>query len=85
MSGQHWKAWLPEWQLHAASDEEIAQLRKMYTTYDSTEETKAHIDEYSETNIEFHQMIIKIGKIAIDNTDGKSVIFPYARDTREYD
>jgi len=45
-----------------ASDEEIAQLRKMYTTYDSTEETKAHIDEYSETNIEFHQMIIRLGK-----------------------
>ena len=45
-----------------ASDEEIAQLRKMYTTYESTEETKAHIDEYSETNIEFHQMIIRLGK-----------------------
>lgn len=45
-----------------SSDEEIAQLRKMYTTYASTEETKAHIDEYSETNIEFHQTIIKLGK-----------------------
>jgi len=45
-----------------ASDDEIAQLRKLYTTYDSEAETKAHIDEYSETNIEFHQMIIKLGK-----------------------
>ena len=45
-----------------SSDEEIAQLRKLYTTYDSTEETRAHIDEYSETNIEFHQMIIRLGK-----------------------
>jgi len=45
-----------------SSDEEIAQLRKMFTTYDSTEETRAHIDEYSETNIEFHQTIIKLGK-----------------------
>jgi DNA-binding GntR family transcriptional regulator len=45
-----------------ASDEEIAKLREMYTTYDSTEETRAHIDEYSETNIEFHQTIIKLGK-----------------------
>jgi len=45
-----------------ASDKEIAQLRKMFTTYDSTEETRAHIDEYSEGNIEFHQMIIKLGK-----------------------
>ncbi|MFT5659019.1 MAG: DNA-binding GntR family transcriptional regulator [Gammaproteobacteria bacterium] len=45
-----------------ASDEEIALLRKMYTTYESTEKTRAHIDEYSETNVEFHQMIIKLGK-----------------------
>ncbi len=45
-----------------SSDEEIAQLRKIFTTYDSTEETRAHIDEYSETNIEFHQTIIKLGK-----------------------
>ncbi len=45
-----------------SSDGEIAELRKLYTTYDSTEETRAHIDEYSETNIEFHQMIIRLGK-----------------------
>lgn len=45
-----------------SSDKEIAQLRKMYTSYESTEETRAHIDEYSETNIEFHQMIIRLGK-----------------------
>jgi len=45
-----------------SSDEEIALLRKMYATYDSTEQTRARIDEYSEKNIEFHQMIIKLGK-----------------------
>lgn len=45
-----------------ASDEEISQLRKIFTTYQSTEETRAHIDEYSETNIEFHQTIIRLGK-----------------------
>ncbi len=45
-----------------SSDEEIAQLRKIFTTYESTEKTRAHIDEYSETNIEFHQTIIKLGK-----------------------
>lgn len=45
-----------------SSDDEIAQLRKMFTTYVSHEETRAHIDEYSETNIKFHQMIIKLGK-----------------------
>ena len=43
-----------------ASDEEIAQLRKNYSTYDG-DEARAHIDEYSNTNIEFHQTIIKLG------------------------
>jgi DNA-binding GntR family transcriptional regulator len=45
-----------------SSDEEIAQLRKMQSKYDSAEENRAHIDEYSEANIEFHQMIIRLGK-----------------------
>ena len=43
-----------------ASDEEIAQLRQNFTTYDG-DEAKAHIDEYSDTNIEFHQTIIRLG------------------------
>jgi len=43
-----------------ASDDEIAQLRKNFTSFDG-EEARAHIDEYSDTNIEFHQTIIKLG------------------------
>ena len=43
-----------------ASDEEIAQLRQNFSTYDG-DEAKAHIDEYSDTNIEFHQTIIRLG------------------------
>ena len=43
-----------------ASDEEIAQLRKNFSTYDG-DEARAHIDEYSDTNIEFHQTIIRLG------------------------
>ena len=44
-----------------ASDEEIAQLRKNgFTTYDG-DEARSHIDEYSDTNIEFHQTIIRLG------------------------
>ena len=42
-----------------ASDEEIAQLRKNFSTYDG-DEARAHIDEYSDTNIEFHQTIIRL-------------------------
>jgi len=45
---------------HRASDEEISQLRKNFTTFDG-EDARAHIDEYSDTNIEFHQTIIKLG------------------------
>lgn len=45
-----------------ASDEEIASLRTQFTNFDDSEEAKAHIDEYSATNIEFHQTIISLGK-----------------------
>ena len=45
-----------------ASDEEIASLRKNFTNFDDSEEPKAHIHEYSATNIEFHQTIISLGK-----------------------
>ena len=44
-----------------ASDDEIAELRKNFTSFDG-EEARAHIDEYSDTNIDFHQTIIKLGK-----------------------
>ena len=42
-----------------ASDEEISRLRKNFTTFDG-EDARAHIDEYSDTNIEFHQTIIQL-------------------------
>ncbi len=45
-----------------ASDAEIASLRNKFTNFDDSVEAKAHIDEYSETNIEFHQTIISLGK-----------------------
>lgn len=44
-----------------ASDEEIAELRSKFATFDG-EEARAHIDEYSDTNIDFHSTIIKLGK-----------------------
>ena len=44
-----------------ASNEEIAQLRQNFTSYDG-EEARTHIDEYSDTNIEFHQTIINLAK-----------------------
>jgi len=45
----------------AASDEEIAILRKMFTRFENGE-LHARLDEYSEVNIEFHQSIIRMSE-----------------------
>lgn len=42
-----------------AKDEEIASLRKMFTTFEGGQ-VRAHLDEYSDVNIEFHQTIIRM-------------------------
>jgi DNA-binding GntR family transcriptional regulator len=42
-----------------ARDEEIAALRKMFATFEDGA-LRAHLDEYSEANIEFHQTIIRM-------------------------
>jgi len=42
-----------------ASDEDISRLRKMFATF-SGNKVLANLDEYSEVNIEFHQMIIRL-------------------------
>jgi DNA-binding GntR family transcriptional regulator len=42
-----------------ATDEEIASLRHMFATFVGGE-LRAHLDEYSEVNIEFHQTIIRM-------------------------
>ena len=39
--------------------DEIASLRKMFATFENGE-ARAHLDEYSEVNIEFHQTIIRM-------------------------
>jgi DNA-binding GntR family transcriptional regulator len=45
-----------------ASDEELDGLRKMFVTFKDSEGASAHIDEYSEKNIDFHQTIIRLSK-----------------------
>jgi DNA-binding GntR family transcriptional regulator len=47
-----------------ASDDEIATMRRMLGVYD-TDKVTEHIDEYSETNISFHQAIIALGKCSL--------------------
>jgi DNA-binding GntR family transcriptional regulator len=43
----------------SASAEQIASLRRMFATFENGE-VRAHLDEYSEVNIEFHQTIIRM-------------------------
>lgn len=50
--------------LHA-TDAEIATLRELFATFDESHEPQAHIDEYSQRNLEFHQAIIKMGHCAL--------------------
>jgi DNA-binding GntR family transcriptional regulator len=46
----------------SASDEELRELHAFLDTYNDSAQARAHIDEYSETNIRFHQNIIKLSK-----------------------
>jgi len=44
-----------------ASDEEISSLRKLLTSFDGGT-ASAQMDEYSDANIQFHQIILKLSK-----------------------
>ena len=47
--------------IEKATDSDISSLRTLFTTYED-EQVQAHIDEYSEINIEFHQAILKLSQ-----------------------
>jgi len=47
--------------LHA-TDEEIARLRELFVDFRDGHEPNAHIDEYSEANIRFHQAIVNMSR-----------------------
>ena len=55
-----------------ATDAELASMRKLFATFDDANKSRAHIDEYSETNITFHQRLIQLSKceLLIDITEG---------------
>src|SRR6187399_3212230 len=44
-----------------AKDGDIASLRKMFATFEGGQ-LRAHLDEYSDVNIEFHQTIIRMSE-----------------------
>ena len=45
-----------------ASDSELASMRQLFVTFGRDNEPNAHIDEYSKTNITFHQRLIQLSK-----------------------
>lgn len=55
-----------------ASDEEIGRLRAEFATFDD-EEARAHIHEYSDTNIEFHQTLIGLSQCELIKTLANSL------------
>lgn len=63
-----------------ASDEEIADLRRLFAHYDD-DGVSAHIDEYSDTNIEFHQALFNISHCDLLN-DMTENLFIHMRSIR---
>lgn len=53
-----------------ATDEELAELRKLFREFDG-DRPAAHLNEYSDANIAFHQRIIRLGRcqMIIDITE----------------
>jgi DNA-binding GntR family transcriptional regulator len=60
-----------------ATTEEIAALRRMFATFENGQ-ARAHLDEYSEVNIEFHQTIIRMSKNGV-LTDLAENLFTHMR------
>ena len=56
-----------------ATDKEIASLRRMFATFDN-DRVQAKIDEYSETNIEFHQAILSMSKCDLLNQMAENLL-----------
>lgn len=53
-----------------ATDEEISSLRTIFSTFDDGQ-VQAHIDEYSDANIRFHQSIVEMSrcKLLVETAD----------------
>ncbi len=64
-----------------ASDAEIATLRELFATFESGQ-VEAKIDEYSETNISFHQALLRLGKCDLLNRIAEN-LFIHMRSIRK--
>jgi DNA-binding GntR family transcriptional regulator len=56
-----------------ATDREIASLRRMFATFND-HRVQANIDEYSESNIEFHQAILSMSKCELLNQMAENLL-----------
>jgi DNA-binding GntR family transcriptional regulator len=63
-----------------AGDEEIATLRSMFATFEG-DQVEAKIDEYSSTNIRFHQALLKMSDCALLNKTAEN-LFIHMRSIR---
>lgn len=63
-----------------ASDEEIASLRRLFSTFGG-DAVGAHIDEYSQRNIDFHSQILKLSQCDLLN-EMASNLFIHMRSIR---
>ena len=54
-----------------ASDQEIAQLRKLFIAFNESHKPSEHLTEYSQANINFHQSVIRLSgsKTLVSMTD----------------
>jgi DNA-binding GntR family transcriptional regulator len=54
-----------------ASDQEIAQLRKLFIAFNESHKPSEHLTEYSQANINFHQSVIRLSgsKVLVSMTD----------------
>ena len=64
-----------------AEDREIASLRKLFSTFHG-DEVIAHIDEYSQRNIDFHAQILKLSKCDLLNEMANN-LFVHMRSIRD--
>lgn len=63
-----------------ASDEDIARLHDLIDSYDN-EEARSHINEYSDSNVEFHQSLIGLSQCELIKTKVES-LFLHMRSIR---
>ena len=63
-----------------ATDAEISSLRRMFATFED-DRVQARIDEYSDTNVRFHQALLGLSKCALINTMAEN-LFIHMRSIR---